>query len=430
VYSLVRGERLIAHNLIVGSGSVLAGLLGFAFQSLFAHQLRPADYGAAFAVLTLITLIGLPASAFTLLMARETSRDKALGDWSRSAALLSNGNRVLLLLGVVLGVVLVVASPLLSRFLAAPPLMIIAAAVGVPFGLALPLMSGEFQGEQRFLALAFLLAGQAGLKLLSAIVLAIWFGPVGVIAGISLASVMTYAIAVWLLRSKIMAGIDAAWWRPALNYLAIVIPSSLALALLLSSDVLLVKHYFSSTVAGEYSAVAALGRAIFWGAAAVSAVLFPKVVFGLARGRKTTPVVGASLALVMVGGAAGLAVLAIASKWLLTAFAGVAYVAASSYLPWYALGMTLLGGVSVLIATHQSLGRKGFLAILVPLALLEPALIAVFHRTLLQVVQVVDISTALVLGGLAASYVVEERVADAVVSSATPVLAGQAGALR
>jgi O-antigen/teichoic acid export membrane protein len=409
IYASLRRESLITHNLIVGGGSVTAGLLGFAFQSLFAHQLRPADYGAAFAVITLITLIGLPASAFTLLMARETSRGAALGDARRSAALLANGNRALLLLGTGLGALLALSSPLFSRFLDAPIPMILAAAVGVPFGLALPLLAGEFQGEQRFLALAVVLAGQAALKLVAAIGLAIAFGPLGVIAGISLAGFVTYALACWLLRAKVFASSDVEWFRPAIGYLAIVIPSSLALALLLSADVLLVKHYFGSTAAGEYSAVAALGRAIFWGAAAVSAVLFPKVVLRTTQGQRTLAVVIVSLLVVAVGGLLGLAVLSIASKWLLTAFAGSAYVGAATYLPWYALGMTLLGGVSVLIATHQSHGRAGFLVALIPLSILEPLLIVLLHRSLLQVVQVVDVSMGLVAFGLAGWYLAEER---------------------
>src|SRR5437764_1118563 len=85
--------------------------------------------------------------------------------------------------------------------------------------------------------------------------------------------------------------------------------STLALSVLLSADVLLVKHFFGGHEAGEYSAVAALGRAIFWGAAGVAAVLFPKVIFHESQGRSGTQIVGASLVLVAIGGVVGLAAL-------------------------------------------------------------------------------------------------------------------------
>ena len=380
--TLLKSERVVTHNLIVGGGTVAAGVLGVAFQSLASHQLRPADYGSVFAVVTLITFIGLPASAFTLLMARETSRGQASGHQALSANLLRRGNRALMLFGIGLACVTALGSPALARFLNVPAELLIAAAVGIPFGLALPLLLGEFQGEQRFVAFAALMTGQAGVKLVAAIALGLVFGPLGVIAGISLATIAIYLVALRLLRRRLAIKPNLSWWRPAAQYLAVVLPSTLSLAVLLSADVLLVKHYFPTRAAGEYAAVAALGRAIFWGASGVAAVLFPKVVFRTTQGRSGSHLVSASLVLVAIGGLAGLALLSVGSRWLLTAFAGGAYAGAAGYLPWYALGMTMLGGVAVLVATHQSQGRPGFLAVLLPLTLLEPALLITMHQSL------------------------------------------------
>jgi O-antigen/teichoic acid export membrane protein len=191
----------------------------------------------------------------------------------------------------------------------------------------------------------------------------------------------------------------------------VVVPSTLSLAVLLSADVLLVKHFFPTGAAGEYAAVAAVGRAIFWGATGIAMVLFPKVVARNTLGRSSSPLVGTSLVLVAIGGFSGLILLVASSGWLLRAFAGGAYVGGAAYLPWYALGMTMLGGVSVFVATHQTRGRPGFLAVLLPLTLLEPLLIVTMHRSLLEVVQVVDVSMAAILVGLGALYLLEDRLA-------------------
>jgi hypothetical protein len=75
--------------------------------------------------------------------------------------------------------------------------------------------------------------------------------------------------------------------------------------------------------------------------------------------------------------------------------------------------MTLLGGAAVIITTQQSRGKPAFLAVLVPLALLEPLLLTAFHRNLVQVIQVVDISMALLLGGLATQLVFQQRLGRA-----------------
>jgi O-antigen/teichoic acid export membrane protein len=183
--------------------------------------------------------------------------------------------------------------------------------------------------------------------------------------------------------------------------LALILPSTIALSVLLSADVLLVKHFFTSSAAGEYSAVAALGRAIFWGAAGVAAVLFPKVIFHESQGRSGSRIVGASLGLVTAGGIAGLVVLGVAARPVLIGFAGSAYAAGASILPLYAIAMTLLGAASVLIATHQSRARAAFLTVLLPITVAEPVLIVIFHHSLTQVVWVITLSMAALVTGLA-----------------------------
>jgi O-antigen/teichoic acid export membrane protein len=399
--SPVTADRFVGHNILVAGGSVAAGLLGFGFQALVSHQLRPSDYGAVFAAMTLLTFVGLPVSALTLLMAREASRDRAAGHSAASAALLRAGNRALLVAGVSLGLLLAAGSPWIGSFFRVPPQFVVAIAASMPAALTLPFLMGELQGQQRFFLFSLVNVAQAVLKVVAAIAFGLALGPVGVVIGLAVAATISYTFVFWLLRHKLAVRASVAWLRPTLRYLALILPSTLALSVLLSADVLLVKHFFGSREAGEYSAVAALGRAIFWGAAGVAAVLFPKVTFHEAQGRNGSQIVGVSLGLVAAGGVAGLAVLSVAARPILTAFAGPAYAVGASILPLYAIAMTLLGAASVLIATHQSRARGLFLAVLLPITVAEPILIALFHNGLRQVVWVVILSMATLVGGLA-----------------------------
>ena len=401
---------------------MFAGVLGIAFQVLVSHQLRPAEFGGVFAVVTLISVVGIPANAFTLLMARETSRDRAQGQEASSSTLLRQGDRALIVGGSALGLILALSSPLVAGFFNVRIELILAAAAGLPFALALPFLVGEFQGDQRFVALSLLLVGQAGLKLVAATILGNLFGALGVIAGISLGGVMVYLIARRLLHRKLSIRVRLPWLRSAVSYLLVILPSTLAVAVLLSSDVLLVKHFFPTHIAGEYAAVAALGRAIFWGASGVAAVLFPKVVVRGSRDLSGFHLISGSLLLVIIGGVSVLILLSLGSTWLITAFAGRDYTDAAGLLGWYALGMLLLGGAVILIATLQSSGKPGFLAVLLPLSALEPIALATFHSSVIQVVQVVDVSMASIFAGLGALYLVQEwgrRTAVTLVPSAS-----------
>jgi len=400
-FSTLTRERLVAHNLIVAAGTVSAGLLGVAVQSLVSHRLLPSEYGGVFAVLTLLNLVWLPGAAFTLLMARQTSRDRASGQTTPSVALLRAGNRALILFGAGIALLVALSSPFVAPLIDVPIGLLWAAAAGIPFGLALPLLLGVFQGGERFITFSAFAAGQAALKLVAAVALGVFLGPAGVVLGISLGTAITYLIALGILRKPFARKESWPWLRPAVTYLALILPSTLAVAVLLSADVLIVKHFFGPQPAGEYAVVAALGRAIFWGATAVAAVLFPKVVFRENAGQSWAQIVLWSFALAIAGGALGVAVLTRWSEFIITVFAGAAYAPGSAYLPWYALGMTLLGGAVVLIATEQSRGASAFLWVLLPMTLAEPALLVRFHESLTQVIQVLDACMAVLVIGLA-----------------------------
>ncbi|HLB75971.1 MAG TPA: hypothetical protein VJO72_02960, partial [Candidatus Dormibacteraeota bacterium] len=372
-----REQRLfLAHNLLTGAGAVLAGVFGFAMQAFISHRLRPAEYGAAFSIITLVILLTLPASAFSRLVAWRTSHELATpyGNQRSSDALLQSANRRLFLAGVALAVILAAASPLIGAFIHVPSLYVLCAAPAVPFQLATPMLLGALQGEQRFHSWSGLLAGFAAAKFAAAGGLAVVMGARGVLIGITLASAATYLAARWLIRRRLRPSTADPLWRGSLAQLGLMGSASLAIAFLMSSDIVLVKHYFSAQTAGAFVAVAAISRAIYWGMGGITGALFPKVAARHARGEPTWKLIGGSLGLAALGGTASLAVFSLAGHWILLAFAGRQYVSGSGYLGWYALGMGLLGAAAVLINAQQSLGRMSLLGVLLPGALLKPVL--------------------------------------------------------
>jgi hypothetical protein len=150
-----------------------------------------------------------------------------------------------------------------------------------------------------------------------------------------------------------------------------------------------------------------LSRALYYAAAGVAIVLFPKVVFRESQGTSGSLLVWLSVGVAIAGGIAGLVLLTVSSDFVLAAFAGTAYASGAAYLPLYGIGMILLGAAAVLIATHQSRGRRDFLIVLIPLAVVEPAAILLFHQSVQQVVVVVDICMLALVIGLAAIYLAQ-----------------------
>jgi O-antigen/teichoic acid export membrane protein len=408
-WASLAAERFVRHNLLIAASTLLAGVLGFFMQALLSHSLMPADYGATFTILSVLALIWLPANAVMLVMAKETSCDPADRASGRSAAILWRWHRRLMLGGFLIAGVGIIGTPGLARFFHVTPLVLIPAALSVPFGLAVPALLGQLQGRQRFLNLSALLVGQAALRLVAAVALALPFGSVGVFAGVAIGNILIYVAAMAAANPSGFRRVAMAPPEQDYRSLAVILVGGIALAVLFSTDVLLVKHFFRAEEAGKYAAVAALGRAIFWGASGIALVLFPKAAV---QGRKPgagSLLVLASIGMCLVGGVMGWAIFSLEPRFLLTTFAGPAYASAGSYLPMYGVAMTLFGGASVLVATGQARGNANMLAVLVPVMLLEPALIIRFHETLTQVVQLLSVSMAVLFIGLAVLFVLEEH---------------------
>jgi O-antigen/teichoic acid export membrane protein len=400
----------VGQNLLIAASTVTAGALGFFLQALLSHHLEPADFGATFTVLSILALICLPASSLALVVARETSRGEAHRRSNQSEAIVWRWHRYALLGGFALAAVSIPSANWVARFFQVPTAVIAPAALSIPFGLAIPLLLGQLQGRQDFSKLSILLVGQAAVRLIAAVSLAALLGVVGAFLGVALGNIVIYVLAFAMIhRTGYRRLASPNELGSAYRSLAVILPSSLALAVLFSTDVLLVKHFFNTVDAGRYAAVAALGRAIFWGAGGIALVLFPKAVVHERRGSNGSHLVLASIGMCLLGGAVALAIFSVSSGFVLSAFAGPAYASAGSYLPGYAIAMTLLGGASVLVAIGQARGKADFLVVLFLVMILEPALIIKFHQTLSQVVQVLTGSMAALFIGLAILYLIREH---------------------
>lgn len=397
--------RWLRHNIVVALGVVIAGVLGFAFQSMGSHLLSPAKYGGAFAVLAVVAVLGPAVSPFGLLLSRATSAGIAQGDRRASSSLLVSARRRLLLAGAAITALMCLASPLVAGFLRVQLAWVLVGALATAFQVATPPLMGTLQGEQRFYWITSLWIGQALVKLAAGFLLGLLFGGIGLIAGVVAGGAANHLAARLLARPQADPHRPPPDWGGAAAYIARVAPATLAMSLLLSTDVVMARHFLPARAAGEYSAVAVLGRAIYWAALGMSAALFPKVVAWDHQRRNTGTLVTATVAFAVLGGLAGLVILSLVGSWLLTAFAGPEYAPGAAYLAWYGLGMTLLGGSMILVTTQQSRGRIGFLWVLLPLTVIEPAVIFFLrHSNPFDVVQVVVACFASLFLGLLVTY--------------------------
>ena len=411
-----RSERraFVSANLMAAAGTWLAGLFGLLLQALVSHRFSPAAYGQVFAVFTFFTALTQPAAGFSRMIAWQTSRERAVspGGDVESGALLRLTTRRLFITGTVIAVAFIVVARPLAGFLHVPAPYVILGAAGVPFMLSTSPLMAFLQGQERWIPWSALSAAIALSRIVFVVLFVLPFGAAGVLLGISVAAAVLYAVCLGMVWTSIKRPHRRVGWRGVWRFLVVSIASTVAVSVILGSDVFLVEHYFDRHSAGQFGAVAVTSRALLFAMGSVNSVLFPKVAARQASARSTRWVVAASLGLALVGGALGLVVFTAASHFILRAFSGPAYEGAAGYIGWYALGMPLLAGVIMLSNTQQSLADLKLLWVLAPGAVLKPLLIVLFHPSLLVVSLMSDISIGVLLLALATHYLLGERRRD------------------
>lgn len=404
-------HRFVQDNVLATGSTLVAGALGFVLQAVTSHALRPGQYGKAFAVLSFFTLLTKPAAAFGRLVAWQTSQDlsdpEALGD--HSSVLLRQVTLRMLAIGAFVGIVSLVGGVVLATYLHVALSYIVVGAASVPFLLATQALLGSLQGEQRFVPWSVLSVFVTVSRLVCVVALIFAFGAFGFILGTTIAAAVTFAVCLRQVWPRLSTGRGRFGWRPVVPFLVTALASTLAIGVFQSADVIVVEHFFTKTLGGEYAIVAVLGNSVFFATGGVASVVFPIVAARHARDRSTFGVMGASLALCGIAGLIGVLGLQLLSHFILVNFAGKAYIGGARYLGGYALGMALLSCVLVLVNTLQSLNRLSLLWVLIPATILRPALLVVFHGTLLTVVVVSDLSIAAFAVVIAAMYIVTER---------------------
>ena len=218
-----RRERrdFIKHNLIAAAGTWSAGVLGLVLQALVSHHFHPAVYGQVFSVFSFYIFLTQPAGAFARLVAWNTSRALASpqGDDGEAAALLRTADRRLLVVGTVIGLGCIGASPWIASFLHVASSYVVLGALGVPFLFSTSPLIAELQGQQRWAPWSAMNIAVAASRIVFVVLFGLLLGPQGVLLGISVATAATYGVALWSVRHELHRGGSRVSWRPFTRFL-------------------------------------------------------------------------------------------------------------------------------------------------------------------------------------------------------------------
>ena len=406
--------KLLAHPLFAGSalmvvGSNLGNFFAYVYHLVLGRMLGPEKYSELASILSFAALVTALFSFIGIVVVKFLSSapgkevSSYLSWFTKKTTILATAILVLTLIGV----------PFLSQFLRISQTALFV----VPFFLFLFVVGFVYksflQGLLKFKELVIASNVELGVRLLLGVLL-VWAG-LSVFGGalsILIGALIGFLLARYFLGyhragEKIK---DFSPGKKVLSYAMPIVLVSIAANSLYSTDVLLVKHFFEANQAGIYASLSTLGKIIFFGAAPVSAVMFPMASKNHSLGRGTKKIFALSVLLTIAICAGVLVIYRFLPNLAIGILFGDKYLSASPLLFTFGLFMSVFTLDVLIVHLYLSIGKtKVAPYLMVVSAVVQAASIWILHESLFQVIIVSLWAVSVLLGGLLIYTLYESR---------------------
>lgn len=388
-----------AGSLIMVIGTNLHNFGQFAFHFLAGRFLGRVQYGDLAVIISILGLVSLVQMSLGLtivkFIAGERNKDK-ISNFSKWVYWWT------VWVGAIIAILTLILTPLMIRFL------------NISYPLALYFLSpilllyvlvntgrSILQGTLAFGRYVISLVVEVGTKIVVTFIL-IFLGyrilgaVFGLIFGVLCSLVVTRASIAHYLSGRRGKRPNVA---PLFRYSVPVFIQGLALTSMYSTDLILVKHFFSSDQAGIYASLAVLGRIVFFIGSPITNVMFPLVARKHSHGEPYHNIFYLSLVLVLCISLPIVLFYFLFPKIPLGILYGPQFLDGAPYLWWFGIFMGLLGASTLFVQFYLSIGKTKIVSLFVLAAVLQFILIWFIHPNLLSVIQVSIISAALLFLG-------------------------------
>lgn len=395
-------STFLRHNAILFVGSLLVGFGNYVYYPVLGRLLEPSIFGEVQALAALFTQLAL----FLIVLGQVTVNIVAnYEDEEKKQIVLFELEKFALMLSIGVAVVLVAFSWQLRDFFhfeSVWPFIILLSALVASVPLAF--RNAYLRAHKQFTSFSISqIIGSFAKVGLSAGLVVLGFKSAGAMGGILISQLLSFWYAAAIAKklgfykpasSRYFGKVDMSAIAPELKYALLVLVSSLAITLLSSIDIFVVKHYFDPHTAGEYAGISTVAKIIFFLTGSISQVLLPSVRLNRPR-RENLSYLWKSFALLAgIGGVAVIIFTAFADK-VVHILMGSAYATYVSLLPGLSLAMFLLSIASLFISYYLAL-REYQLGVIVTFGIVATSWLMIIRHN-----SIGDVVSNLVYGSIA-----------------------------
>lgn len=400
----LRNSSFLKHNAVFFFGSLVVGVLNYAFYPVIGRLLPVSAYGEVQALVSLFLQLGI----FLTVLSQVTVNVVAnYDDPIQKQRVTLELERLGFLVGLAILLVGSVFSHALASFFHFNSVwpfivMLVAVVATVP----LSFRTGYLKGHRKFSAVALAnITSSASEIIISAVLVILGFGATGALGGLVIAQILAFSYAAYRARqvgftkpegTRLLSLPEWNVIAPEMKYSVFVLILSIMITGLSTLDIFTVKHYFDPKVAGYYAGVSIIGRSIYFVTVPISQVMLPMVRLNRTA-RENRAVLLKSLGLLtLIGGGAAL-VFSLFPRLIIGILMGHRYLAYAHLLPMLSLVMFMVSVINLFVSYYISLRKYHSSVIIAISALITGLLIVLRHQTVGTVVSDLVYSTAATL---------------------------------
>jgi len=404
-------RNAISHPLIKGStivlvGSLIANLFNYTFSILIlGHVFHPADYGTYSALMSFLGLFGIFPSTFTTIFAKFAAMYKAKNDIQNIQALFIGGLRIVTIFGSIVFLLLLISTPYISAFFHIQDMtLLFLIFLTIFLSIVASLPTGIIQGEIRLYLMSLYTLSTPLIKVIIGVfLLFLGLKIFGVVVAIFISSLIPLIFLLLMFRRSYKIqnakSIDQSFFfKEFRGYSLEFFLANLGITILASSDVIFVKHFFSPDKAGQYAALAAMGRSIFYLTSPIYFVFFPLIAQKKERKESIFNTVLLAICIITLG-SVGLSFVYFLFPTLILSmfFPAHEYKSLVSYLGPFSLYIIIFSIAMLFNNFLLSIGKGRVYKINLLVAGVFMALIYLFHASFYQIITVLFITAFLLL---------------------------------
>lgn len=407
-------KNFIAHELVAGSffvflGSMANNVFSFLFNLFLVRKFSTPDYGIYVSLVSLITLSSFLSQALITVLVKFAGDFFAKGKISEAATFYKATFKIIFIFSSAIFLGFILFSSAIRSFLHLDNnLYILLVAIIIFFSYMSMINEAFIRSMLKFKYLSFLLSFGSLIKLISGGILVILgfkiFGALfGVFLNVSIPFVLAFIPLRFLFKEKNISQNFS--MSKVLGY---AIPASvtiLSLASFVSTDIILVKHFLSSSQAGLYGGLSLVGKVIFYFTSPIPLVMFPLIIKRYNQEKSFHSLFYLSLLLVSLASIFITVFYFIFPRFVINLFLGGGnYYFVKSYIGLFAIFISLYSLVNVCINFFLSVAKTSIYLFVTPLALLQIILISIFHDNFSEIIFSSIVSVGLLLAVLLLYY--------------------------